>query len=188
MESELARVQRALVVTESARLKAEFELGVAQQALAIVGEACKKAEEENNNLTEEHLSLIIELGVNKDEFAAFWEKAVVEKEAMEAEFDASSDVLFNYGYGCCAFAHNICGSKPLIPVGMPDMSNPLPPKFFVNPRCPPSASSATLAANPLVIGREKSSAESLAVAKDGVDVPSEPSAKAGGESIDAVEG
>ena len=61
----------------------------------------------------------------------------MEKKAVEEEFDASGDVILNYGYGCCAFAHNICMSKPLIPVRMPDTTNSLPPKFFVNPRCPP---------------------------------------------------
>ena len=56
---------------------------------------------------------------------------------MEAEFDASNYVIFNYGYGCCAFAHNIFGTEPLIPIGMPDTSTPLALEFFVNLRCPP---------------------------------------------------
>ena len=45
-------------------------------------------------------------------------------------------MIFNYGYGCCAFAHNICGSQPVVPDGMPDTSKPLSPEFFINPRCP----------------------------------------------------
>ena len=60
----------------------------------------------------------------------------MERKVMEEEFDVSSDVIFNYGYGYCAFVHNICGSKPLIPVGMPDTSKPLPPEFFINPMPP----------------------------------------------------
>ena len=56
----------------------------------------------------------------KDEFAAFREKVTAEKKVMEADFDTSCDVIINYGYGCCAFAHNICGSKPRILAGMPD--------------------------------------------------------------------
>ena len=75
----------------------------------------------------------MELGATKDDFEAFREKTYVEKTAMEKEFDASSDVIFNYGYGYCAFTHNICGSEPLIPAGMPDTSTPLTPEFFVNP-------------------------------------------------------
>ena len=42
MESELARVQRALAVAESARLKAESEREVAHKALSLAGEACTK--------------------------------------------------------------------------------------------------------------------------------------------------
>ena len=87
----LPRVQRAL---------AEFERGVAHEALAVAGEACRKAEEENNRLKVERLALVMELGTIKDDFAAFREKAVVDRETMEVEFDASSDMLFNYGYGC----------------------------------------------------------------------------------------
>ena len=60
----------------------------------------------------EKLALVIELKAIKDDFAAFKEKAVVDRETMEAEFDSSDDTLFNYGYGCYAFMHNICGSKP----------------------------------------------------------------------------
>ena len=58
---------------------------------------------------------------------------------MEAEFEAGFEVIFNYGYCCCAFAHNIYGSKLGIPDGMSDTSKPLPPEFFVNPRCPSGA-------------------------------------------------
>ena len=57
----------------------------------------------------------------------------MEKKAIEEEFDASGNVIFNYGYACCSFAHNICGSEPMIPAKMPDMTKLLPPKFFINP-------------------------------------------------------
>ena len=69
-------------------------------------------EEENSRLTDKGISLILELGTIKDDFAALQEKVVADGEAMEVEFDASGDTLFNYGYGCCVFTHNICGSKP----------------------------------------------------------------------------
>ena len=87
------------------------------------------------------MSLIMELGAGKEELLTFQAKATAERKAMEEEFDVSSHVIFNYGYRCCAFAHNICGSKPMIPAWMPDTSEPLPPEFFINPRRPPSASS-----------------------------------------------
>ena len=35
------------------------------------------------------------------------------------------------------FKHNICGDHPKVPDGMPDFADPLPPEFFMNPRCPP---------------------------------------------------
>ena len=82
-------------------------------------------------MADERLALVMELGTIKDDFAAFQEKAVVDRETMEAEFDASGDTLFNYGYGCCVFTHNICGSKPQIPDGIPDPSVPLTPEFYI---------------------------------------------------------
>ena len=42
-------------------------------------------------------------------------------------------MIFNYGYGCCAFAHNICGSQPVVLDGMPDTFKLLSPEFFINP-------------------------------------------------------
>ena len=59
-----------------------------------------------------------------------------EKKALEEAYDEGFDVIFNYDYGCCDFAHNICGSLLVVPDGMPDMSKPLSPEFFINPRCP----------------------------------------------------
>ena len=108
----------------------------------------------------------MELGVGKEELATFQAKAAADKKAMEEEFDASSDVIFKYGYGCCAFAHDICGSKPMIPARMPDTSEPLPPEFFVNPRCPPSASSDPPAAAAV---REEPPALSPLDVVDGID-------------------
>ena len=46
-------------------------------------------------------------------------------------------MIFNYGYGCFAFAHNVCGSQPEVPDGMSDTSKPLSPSLFTNPQCPP---------------------------------------------------
>ena len=130
-----------------------------------------KAEEENSRLTDERLSLILELGTIKDDFAALRENAVADGEAMEAEFDASGDTLFNYGYGCCVFTHNICGSKPQIPDGMSNPSVPLTPKFFANPRCPPSTSSAAPVPDPAAVSREERPENSLTAAGDEATLP-----------------
>ena len=79
----------------------------------------------------------MELGVGKEELTALQEKETAERKAMEEEFDVSSDVIFNYGYGYCAFAHDICGSKSMIPARMPDTLEPLPPEFFYQLPMPP---------------------------------------------------
>ena len=69
-------------------------------------------------------------------------EALKEKKALEKAYEEGFDVIFNYGYGCCAFAHNICGNQPEVLDGMPDTSKPLPPGLFINPRCPPGVAPA----------------------------------------------
>ena len=174
VETELARVQGALGLVEEARRKAEFDRGAAQEVLAATREACKKAEEENSQLGEEKLALVIELGAVKDDFAAFKEKAATEKEMLEAAFDSSGDTLFNYGYGCCAFAHNICESKLEIPEGMPNPSVPLTVDFFANPRYPPSVSVAASALDPVVVSEGDRSVNSPSLAGVEVVLSTEP--------------
>ena len=139
--------------------------------MTTVGEACKKAEEENGHLADEKLALVRELGALMDDFAAFWEKAAADREAMEAEFDSSGDTLFNYGYGCCAFTHNICGSKPQILDGMPNPSVLLTAEFFTNPRCPPSLSAAASALDHIAVSGEDRSGNSLAMVGEEVVFP-----------------
>ena len=123
--------------------------------MSLAREACTKAEEENSRLTDKWLSFILELGTIKDDFAALREKAVADREVIEAKFDVSGDTLFKYGYGYCVFTHNICGSKPQIPDGMSNPSVPLTPEFFANPRCPPSTSSAAPAPDPAAVSRDE---------------------------------
>ena len=171
IESELARVERTLALAEEARRRAEFEHGAAREALAAVGEACKKAEEENGRLADEKLALVIELEAVNDEFSSFREKAAVDREMMEVELDSSGDTLFNYGYGCCAFTHNICGSKPQIQDGMPNPSVPLTAEFFANPRCPPGSSAAASTLDPIAISGEDRSDNSPTSAGDEAILP-----------------
>ena len=177
-----------MVATKDARLKADSKCDVAQKALVAAEEARQKADEENGRLTDERLSLLMELEATRDDFMAFREKTSTEKTSMEAEFDASSDVIFNYDYGCCAFAHNICGSEPLIPVGMPDTSTPLTPEYFLNPRCPPSSSSVFLAAEPVKTFEEDLSAKDLPTAEGGVDIPPGPPTRSDKEPKVIAEG
>ena len=157
-------------------MKAGSELGFVQQALVVAKEAFRRAEEESGRLTDEQLFVLMELGATKDDFAAFWEKSYAERSASEAEFDDSSDVVFNYGYGCCAYAHDIHGSKPKIPPGMPDTSTPLTPEFFVNPQWPPGSSFALSTAEPVETAEEALENKGLPGAEEEVDILLEPPA------------
>ena len=89
-------------------------------------------------------------------------------------------MIFNYGYGCCAFAHNICGSEPVIPDGMSDTSKPLPPEFFINPRCPPGAALRVPTTDPDADVRE--AGKSLPATKDGLGIQSDSPARVTGEN------
>ena len=83
-------------------------------------------------------------------------------------------MIFNYGYSCCVFAHDIRGSKPKIPLGMSDTSTPLTPEFFVNPRCP-LGSSFSLFTTELVETTEEALADKdLPGAEGEVDILLEP--------------
>ena len=186
VEFELARVQRALADAENARLRVESERGVAQEVLVVAGEACRKAKEEKIRLADERLALVIELETIKDDFAAFREKAVVDRETMEDEFDARGDTLFNYGYDCCVFTHNICGSKPQISDGMPDPSVPLTPEFFANPRYSPSILSAVPAPDPTAVSKEQCPKNSPTAAGEETTLQMGPSPSSDGGVQDAI--
>ena len=67
--------------------------------MAASREAWRKAEEEVNRLIDERVSLLLKLGASKDELSAFREEASKDKKALEEEFDAGFEVIFNYGYG-----------------------------------------------------------------------------------------
>ena len=179
VELELSRFQSALTISEGGRVKAEFELGSVQQALVATKKACQRVEEENGRLTDERLSLLVELGTTKDDFEAFRERSFTKRSALEVEFNASSDVIFNYGYGCCAFTHDIRWSKPKIPPGMPDTSTPLTLEFFMNPRCPPGSSFAFLTAEPVETAEEALAYKGLPGAEGEVDILLEPFAGPG---------
>ena len=170
--------------SEDGRLKAESELDSVQQALVAAKEACGRVEEESGCLTDERLSLLMEMGAIKDDFVAFREKSSAERSALEAEFDASSDLIFNYGNGCCAYEHDIRGSKPKIPLWMPDTSAPLTPEFFVNPQCPQGSSFALSIVEPVETAEEDLADKGLPGAKGEVDILLEPSAGPG----EAIEG
>ena len=105
---------------------------------------------------------------------------------MEAEFDASGDILFNYGYGCCIFMHNKSESKPQIPNGMPDRSVLFTPEFFANPRCPPSISSTAPAPDPAAVRKEQCPKNSPTAAGEEATLPMGPPASSDGGVEDAI--
>ena len=145
----------------SSKAKVEFDLGKVQNALVVVEEARWKAEDEASCLAVEWVSLLLELGTSKHEVSALQAHTHKEKEALREAYKEGFDVIFNYGYGYCAFAHNIYGSQLVVPYEMPDMSKPLQLEFFINPRCPQSvvpAKDATINVRPgeamIVLERE----------------------------------
>ena len=120
----------------SARMKVESKLARVQNALAISGEARRKAEYEARHMAVKRVSLLLELGTSKDEVSALQAQTLKEKKALKEASEEGFDVIFNYGYGCCAFVHNICGNQLVVPNEMSDTSKPLSPEFFINRRCP----------------------------------------------------
>ena len=74
----------------------------------------RKAEDEASHLAVGRVSLFLELETSKDEVSALQAQAFKKKKALEEAYEEGFDVIFNYGYGCCAFAHNICGSQPMV--------------------------------------------------------------------------
>ena len=141
-EAQVARL--ATVVAGDVRVKLEGDLARVKDAMAtleesrvVAEEARRKVEYEATRLEVDRTSLMLKLGAAKDEVSSLQSQAGKGKKAMEEEYHKALEVTFAYGYRCCAFKHNICEDRPDVPQGMPDFANPLPPKFFVNPGCPP---------------------------------------------------
>ena len=86
-------------------------------------------------------------------------EALKEKKALEEAYEEGFDVIFNYRYDCCAFAHNICGSQPKVQDGMPDKSKWLSPEFFIKPRCPPGTVLAKAASIDVRLGETMNAPE-----------------------------
>ena len=99
--------------------------------MVVAEEARRKADDEVSRLTDERVSLLLELGTCKDEMYVIRAETLKENEALMEAYEEGFDVIFNYGYGCCAFAHNICGSLLEVPNGMPDTSKTLSLGFFL---------------------------------------------------------
>ena len=115
----------------NAKAKVESELAQVQNALAVAKEARRKAEDEASRLADKRVYFLLELGTCKDEEFAIRAEALKEKRALEEAYEEGFDLIFNYGYGCCAFAYNICRSQPEVLDGMPNMSMSLSPESLL---------------------------------------------------------
>ena len=68
----------------------------------------------------------------------------------------------------------------MIPDGMPNTSKPLPPEFFINPRCPPGAAPGVPTTDPDVDVRE--AGKSLPTAEVGLGIQSDSPVRVTGEN------
>ena len=109
---------------------------IAGDAKARVEEAKSKAEAETTRLEVKWTSLLLEIRATKDEVFFLQTQAGKDKEAMEKDYQKALEMIFAYGYGCCAFKHNIYGDHPRVTNGMPYTSVSLPLEFFADPKYP----------------------------------------------------
>ena len=134
-----AKVARLMAVAVGdARSRAENDLTRVLNALAVMEEDGCRLKDEVARLVVERTSLLQELEAFKNEVSSLHSQKSKDKDAMEENYQKALELIFAYGFGCCAFKHSICGDQLEIPDDMPDSANPLPQEFFVNPRCPPA--------------------------------------------------
>ena len=177
VESELTRVQRVVAVAEGARMKAKSKREDAQKALSLAREACTKAKEENSRLTDERLSLILELGTFKYDFVALQEKVVVDREVMRPSLMRAVTRCSTMAM-VAVFLHTIYSGASL--------RSPLTSEFFANPRCPTSTLSAIPAPDPATVSREERPESSPTVVGEEKTLPMGLLAPSDGEVKDAA--
>ena len=122
--------------TGDAKARVEVDLTKALNSLAVAKEGESRLEAEIARVDAKRVLLLLELEASKGEVSSLHAQVGKDKEDMVKDYQGSLKLIFAYGYGCCTFKNNICGDRLEIPNGMPNSANPLPPEFFVNPRCP----------------------------------------------------
>ena len=105
-EAQVTRLVAVVVGDAKARMKYDLArvkdaLVAAEEAKEITEEARHKAESEVSQLEVDQKSLLLELGMGKDEVFSLQSQAGKDKEAMEKEYQKALDVIFAYGYECC---------------------------------------------------------------------------------------
>ena len=136
-----------LVATAAGDVKARVEVNLtkALNYLAAAEEGGGRSEAEVARLEVEFArveaereSLLLELEASKCEVSSLHARASKDRKDMVEDYQGSLDLIFSYGYGCCAFKKKICRDRSDIMDGMPNSPNPFPPEFFDNLRCPPA--------------------------------------------------
>ena len=129
-----------------AKARVDDELARVRISLISEEERGREAKAEIARLKVEYASLQSSLGEHQREAAVRRSQEEVEREKTKEDYLRCLEEAFVYGYGCCAFAHNIRNDQPVVPSGMPPFDEPLPASFFEDPRCPPGSAGVGISA------------------------------------------
>ena len=91
-----------------AKVRAKDDLDRVQEALAVAEQARCKVEVEIARFEVKQMSLLLELGVAKDEVSSLHSQVGKDKEAKEEDYQKALELIFAFDFGCCVFKHNIC--------------------------------------------------------------------------------
>ena len=122
-----------------AKARVDDELARVRISLISEEERGREAKAEIARLKVEYASLQSSLEEHQREAAVRRSQEEVERKKTKEDYLVCLEDAFVYGYGCCAFAHNIRNDHPAVPSGMPPFDKPLPAGFFEDPRCPPGS-------------------------------------------------
>ena len=129
-----------------AKARVDDELARVRISLISEEERGREAKTEIARLKVEYASLQSSLEEHQREAAVRRSQEEVERKKTKEDYLICLEDAFAYGYGCCAFAHNIRNDQPAVPSGMPPFHEPLPANFFEDPRCPPGSAGVGISA------------------------------------------
>ena len=129
-----------------AKARVDDELARVRISLISEEERGREAKAEIARLKVEYASLQSSLEEHQREAAVRRSQEEVERKKTKEDYLRCLEDAFVYGYGCCAFAHNIRNDQPAVPSGMPPFDEPLPASFFEDPRCPPGSAGVGISA------------------------------------------
>ena len=90
-----------------AKARVEDDLTRVLDTLVAAEEDGCRLEAEIARLAVERTSLLLELEESKDEVSSLLSQASKDKEALEEDYQKALELIFSYGYECCAFKHSI---------------------------------------------------------------------------------